>query len=112
MVLLGLLVVMEKYQHYQTIKDKSKVLKMQCTLEKLLEEIRLSCQQTKYDFVWLTQQSQMRLMKYKELYLHRGKVVDSEIKLAYAKMTSIERQIADMGTAEITFIIDALDKEI
>ncbi|GEM76575.1 hypothetical protein [Vibrio sagamiensis] len=112
MIILGLLVVMEKYQHYQTIKDKSKVLKMQRTLEKLMEEIRRSCQQTRYDIVWLTQQSQMRLMKFKELYLHRGKVKDTEIKLVYTKLTSAEKQIADMGTAEITFIIDALDKEI
>lgn len=51
-------------------------------------------------------------MKYKELFLHRGYIDQAELDQTYENLSSIERLVSDMGIAALTYIIDALDKEL
>ena len=61
---------MEKYQIYKSISGEVDVRKMQRVLEQLLAEIRNRSRDIRLDVTWLTRESQKRLMKYKELFLH------------------------------------------
>ncbi|GLR06326.1 hypothetical protein [Vibrio hyugaensis] len=103
---------MEKYQFYKSVDGEISIRKMQRILGQLLDEIRARCRETRLDLGWLTREAQKRLMMYKELYLHRSDIDEAELNKSYEKMSLMERLIADMGLAAMTYIIDALDKEL
>ncbi|MHA2708627.1 hypothetical protein [Vibrio owensii] len=103
---------MEKYQLYKSISGEVSIRKMQRVLEQLLDEIRNRSRDSRLDMTWLTRESQKRLMKYKELFLHRCDLDQSELNQTYENLSLIERLVADMGVAALTYIIDALDKEM
>ena len=85
---------------------------MQRVLEQLLAEISERSREIRFDVTWLTHESQKRLMKYKELYLHKGYIDQSELDQIYHNLSPMESLVADMGVAALTFIIDALDQEL
>ncbi|AUV88891.1 hypothetical protein [Vibrio campbellii] len=103
---------MEKYQIYKSISGEVDVRKMQRVLEQLLAEIRNRSRDIRLDVTWLTRESQKRLMKYKELFLHRSYIDQAELDQTYENLSSMERLVSDMGIAALTYIIDALDKEL
>jgi hypothetical protein len=103
---------MEKYQIYKSISGELDIRKMQRVLEQLLAEIRNRSRDIRLDVTWLTRESQKRLMKYKELFLHRGYIDQAELDQTYENLSSMERLVSDMGIAALTYIIDALDKEL
>ncbi|PAW09957.1 hypothetical protein B6K85_14385 [Vibrio sp. V1B] len=103
---------MEKYQLYKSISGEVSIRKMQCVLEQLLAEIRNRSCDIRLDVTWLTRESQKRLMKYKELFLHRGYIEQAELEQTYENLSPMERSVADMGIAAMTYIIDALDNEL
>ncbi|CAH1527818.1 MULTISPECIES: hypothetical protein [Vibrio] len=103
---------MEKHQIYKSISGKVGIRKMQCVLEQLLAEIRNRSCDIRLDVTWLTRESQKRLMKYKELFLHRGYIEQAELEQTYENLSPMERSVADMGIAAMTYIIDALDNEL
>ncbi|CAH1597733.1 conserved hypothetical protein [Vibrio jasicida] len=103
---------MEKHQIYKLISGKVGIRKMQCVLEQLLAEIRNRSCDIRLDVTWLTRESQKRLMKYKELFLHRGYIEQAELEQTYENLSPMERSVADMGIAAMTYIIDALDNEL
>ena len=103
---------MEKYQSYKSIETKSSIRKMQRILDQLLDEIRNRSRDTRLDVTWLTRESQKRLMNYKELFLHRSDIEQQELVQSYEHLSLMERSVADLGIAVLTYIIDALDKEM
>ncbi|MGR5130952.1 hypothetical protein [Vibrio alfacsensis] len=103
---------MEKYQSYKSIVKETDVRKMQRILRQLLEETRHDNLSSQTDARGLTRESQKRLMMYKEVYLHRSDLDEGELKQSYDNMTLMERAVADRGIAALTYIIDALDKEL
>ncbi|TOA95298.1 hypothetical protein CGK17_03575 [Vibrio parahaemolyticus] len=106
----SVLIKMEKHQSYKSITAKVSIRKMQRILDQLLNEIDEKHRASKENVVTLTRQSQHRLMGYKELYLHREAIAESELLLAYESMSDTEKQIADMGLSELTYAIEALDR--
>lgn len=103
---------MEKYQSYKSIVRETDVRKMQRILLQLLEETRHDNLSSQTDVRWLIRESQKRLMMYKEVYLHRSDLGEGELKQSYDNMTLMERSVADLGIAALTYVIDALDKEL
>ncbi|WCP82433.1 hypothetical protein PQE20_23605 [Vibrio harveyi] len=103
---------MEKYQFYKTISGEVNIRKMQRILDQLLDEIRNRSRDTRLDVTWLTRESQKRLMNYKELFLHRSDIEQQELVQSYENLSLMERSVADLGIAVLTYIIDALDKEM
>ncbi len=101
---------MEKYQLYKSIETKASIRKMQRILDHLLSEIDQQHRETKENVVTLIQQSQQRLMNYKELYLHKESISEVELRVAHENMSETEKQVADMGIPVLTYIIGALDK--
>ncbi|HHF3126728.1 hypothetical protein [Vibrio alginolyticus] len=101
---------MEKYQSYESIETKASIRKMQRILDHLLSEIDQQHRETKENVVTLIQQSQQRLMNYKELYLHKESISEVELRVAHENMSETEKQVADMGIPVLTYIIGALDK--
>ncbi|ELA6778297.1 hypothetical protein RB979_000510 [Vibrio alginolyticus] len=101
---------MEKYQSYKSIETKASIRKMQRILDRLFSEIDQQHRETKENVVTLIQQSQQRLMNYKELYLHKESISEVELRMAHENMSETEKQIADMGIPVLTYIIGALDK--
>ncbi|EGQ7647266.1 MULTISPECIES: hypothetical protein [Vibrio] len=101
---------MEKYQSYKSIETKASIRKMQRILDHLLSEIYQQHRETKENVVTLIQQSQQRLMNYKELYLHKESISEVELRMAHENMSETEKQVADMGIPVLTYIIGALDK--
>ncbi|EEZ83544.1 conserved hypothetical protein [Vibrio alginolyticus 40B] len=83
---------------------------MQRILDHLLSEIDQQHRETKENVVTLIQQSQQRLMNYKELYLHKESISEVELRVAHENMSETEKQVADMGIPVLTYIIGALDK--
>ncbi|EKM32137.1 hypothetical protein VCHENC02_2276 [Vibrio harveyi] len=51
-------------------------------------------------------------MNYKELFLHRSDIEQQELVQSYEHLSLMERSVADLGIAVLTYIIDALDKEM
>ncbi|MGR5122161.1 hypothetical protein ACPV33_05630 [Vibrio harveyi] len=103
---------MEKYQSYKSISGEVNIRKMQRILDQLLDEIRNRSRDTRLDVTWLTRESQKRLMNYKELFLHRSDIEQQELVQSYEHLSLMERSVADLGIAVLTYIIDALDKEM
>ncbi|WP_050940895.1 hypothetical protein [Vibrio harveyi] len=103
---------MEKYQFYKSISGEVNIRKMQRILDQLLDEIRNRSRDTRLDVTWLTRESQKRLMNYKELFLHRSDIEQQELVQSYEHLSLMERSVADSGIAVLTYIIDALDKEM
>ncbi|WP_050925670.1 hypothetical protein [Vibrio harveyi] len=103
---------MEKYQFYKSISGEANIRKMQRILDQLLDEIRNRSRDTRLDVTWLTRESQKRLMNYKELFLHRSDIEQQELVQSYEHLSLMERSVADLGIAVLTYIIDALDKEM
>ena len=103
---------MEKYQFYKSISGEVDIHKMQRILDQLLDEIRNRSRDTRLDVTWLTRESQKRLMNYKELFLHRSDIEQQELVQSYEHLSLMERSVADLGIAVLTYIIDALDKEM
>lgn len=103
---------MEKYQFYKSIRDVISIRKMQTILGQLLNEISCSANETGAQTSGLIRESQKRLMEYKEIHLHRVELDGYELNRAYKAMSGTEKHIADMGMAELTYIIDQLDREI
>ena len=101
---------MEKYQFYKSISGEVNIRKMQRILDHLLSEIDQQHRETKENVVTLIQQSQQRLMNYKELYLHKESISEVELRVAHENMSETEKQVADMGIPVLTYIIGALDK--
>ena len=102
----------EKYQFYKSISGEVNIRKMQRILDQLLDEIRNRSRDTRLDVTWLTRESQKRLMNYKELFLHRSDIEQQELVQSYEHLSLMERSVADLGIAVLTYIIDALDKEM
>ncbi|GBK97941.1 hypothetical protein VH1709_contig00018-0055 [Vibrio harveyi] len=103
---------MEKYQFYKSISGEVNIRKMQRILDQLLDEIRNRSRDTRLDVTWLTRESQKRLMNYKELFLHRSDIEQQELVQSYEHLSLMERSVADLGIAVLTYIIDALDEEM
>ena len=101
---------MEKYHSYKSIETKASIRKMQRILDHLLSEIYQQHRETKENVVTLIQQSQQRLMNYKELYLHKESISEVELRMVHENMSETEKQVADMGIPVLTYIIGALDK--
>ena len=78
---------------------------MQRVLEQLLDEIHNRSRDSRLDMTWLTRESQKRLMKYKELFLHRCDLDQTELNQPM-KFEPDRRSVADMGVATLTYIID------
>ncbi len=101
---------MENYQSYHSITSETFIRKMQRILDKLQSEIAAKQQSSKETIAALTRESQLRLMNYKELYLHRESIGEVELSALYENMSVTEKEIADEGISALTFIIEALDK--
>ncbi|MGF1909404.1 hypothetical protein L4C38_08190 [Vibrio kasasachensis] len=54
-------------------------------------------------------QSQLRLLKYKELLLHESHIEESELLLSYIELSKIEKSIAKLGVQALSITIDALE---
>lgn len=82
---------------------------MQRILDKLRSEIAFKGPVSRESNMALMRESQLRLMNYKELYLHRESIGEEELQALYEKMSVIEKAIADKGVSALTYIIEALD---
>ncbi|MCA0936456.1 hypothetical protein LCL85_13025 [Vibrio alginolyticus] len=101
---------MENYQSHYAIASEESVRKLQRILDKLISEMVDKQHYSGQSAVILTRESQLRLMNYKELYLHRDSIGEEELMTLYEKMSVVEKEIADEGISALTFIIEALDK--
>ncbi len=101
---------MENYQACQSITNGKAARKMQRILDKLRSEIVDYQHDSNGSAMRLTRESQLRLMNYKELYLHRESIGEVELSALYENMSVTEKEIADAGVSALTFIIEALDK--
>ncbi|MBR9788291.1 MAG: hypothetical protein GYB40_10175 [Vibrionaceae bacterium] len=101
---------MENYQSYNLTTNEASVRKMQRILDKLRTEIAGGKHTSGKSVVVLTRESQLRLMNYKELYLHRESIGDEELKTLYKNMNEIEKVIADEGVHTLAYMIQALDE--
>ncbi len=102
------LLIVENHQSDHSMEHEKSVSKMQRILDKLRNEIVDKQHASKG--VTLMRESQLRLMNYKELYLHREEIGEEELTTLYANMSVTEREIADGGLATLTFVIEALDE--
>ncbi|MDV6249770.1 hypothetical protein [Vibrio sp. EA2] len=101
---------MENEQAYNSTVIDVSTRKMQRIIDKLRSEIAAKQHTSVESVVALTRESQLRLMNYKELYLHRESIGDDELKALYKNMSEIEKVIADEGVQTLTYMIQALDE--
>lgn len=101
---------MQNYQSYKSMTSEISVRKMQRVLEKLVSETVEKQLSSKQSAAALIRESQLRLMNYKELYLHRESIGEEELTKLYEKMSGVEKEVADEGISALTFMIEALDK--
>lgn len=101
---------MENYQSYHLTTNETNIRKMQRILDTLRSEIADKQQTFGRSVLALTRESQLRLMNYKELYLHRESIGEEELQTLYKSMSKTEKVIADEGTHALTYMIQALDE--
>jgi hypothetical protein len=100
---------MGNYQSCYSTTSEEFICKMQRILDKLRSEIAFKGPVSRESNMALMRESQLRLMNYKELYLHRESIGEEELQALYEKMSVIEKAIADKGVSALTYIIEALD---
>ncbi|MEX3071124.1 hypothetical protein AB3Y13_04840 [Vibrio alginolyticus] len=101
---------MENDQSHYAIASEKSIRKLQRILDRLISEIVDKQRHLIQSTAALTRESQLRLMNYKELYLHRDSIGEEELMKLYENMSVVEKEIADEGISALTFIIEALDK--
>lgn len=101
---------MENYQSYHLTTNETDIRKMQRILDTLRSEIADKQQAFGKGVLALTRESQLRLMNYKELYLHRESIGEEELQTLYKSMSKTEKVIADEGIRALTYMIQALDE--
>ncbi len=99
----------ESYHSNESMVGEKYVCKMQRILNKLRSEIMDKQKLSGESVHALTRESQLRLMNYKELHLHRESIGEDELNTVYEKMSVTEREIADEGVSALGFIIERLD---
>nr|WP_319557038.1 hypothetical protein [uncultured Vibrio sp.] len=97
-------------QSYHLTTNETDIRKMQRILDMLRSEIADKQQTVRRGVLALMRESQLRLMNYKELYLHRESIGKEELQTLYNCMSETEKVIADEGVHALTYMIQALDE--
>ena len=92
------------YEHY--------FRNLQLLIAKLIRDIEQKALASNKDARLLLQQSQRRLLNYKELLIHLPHIDESELLFARTELSMNEKQIAKQGEQALTLAIDALDKSL
>ncbi|CAH1560436.1 conserved hypothetical protein [Vibrio rotiferianus] len=100
--------------HNRKLSDKWRLKdrKMQCILDDLIDELRVRCKETNLDMGWLVKESQKRLMKHKELHMHRAFIDGNELEVVFEGLSDKEKQVAALGEEALAMFISELDREL
>ncbi len=103
---------MEKEKIHINANCESSLSNLQHIIADLISYIESRAQSKGLDRVTTLRQSQQRLLKYKELLLHKSHIEESELLLSYIELSKIEKSIAKLGVQALTITIDGLEKHL